>query len=1296
MVFDLGLDFDIPDGTLQRAQSASPPPKAPTLGKQGHYSAYIQGWKTVTLEGDGTVAHRVSAILQLWIMEHLTGGPHHHGQSELNDLAYQYKYDYRNRLIEKKIPGKDWESIVYDKLDRPVLTQDANLDATNDWLFTKYDVFGRVAYTGINNAPNTRASLQNTLNTTPSQYITKVSGSPTVSWAANSGTVIFYNNNSYSTPFSSSELYTINYYDTYQDVPSDLTVPTEVFGQAVTTQTKGLATVSKVRVLDTNDWITNVTYYDAKARPIYLYTKNEYLETTDITKLELDFTGKTLQTHTTHKKTGQPDIVTIEAFDYDPAGRLLTQTQKINNQSQEMIAHNHYDELGQLDAKTVGGQPLEDVVNLEVEGNTITKTHNSSSWNAGLATKTQITSDGYIEYEIPQTNKAVMVGLSPNNQNSNYNTIKYAIYTATLGRIYIYESGAGRGQKGNYSTGDTFRIERIGTTVYYKKNGTTFYTSSVASTGLLAGDVSIHHYQGKIKNLKISGASAETVGLQTIDYTYNIRGWLKSINQPGNLGNDLFGFELNYNTPQGPSTSTYYNTPLYNGNISHVKWQTNNISTDVRHYSYKYDAMNRFTRAYYAENDRYNNKYNAYIYNYDRNGNIGRLLRYGENPSNTSQIRVMDYLSYTYDDGNQLTGVKDYYNNTTSNSMGGFEDKNTSAVDYDYDANGNMTEDKNKNITNIDYNHLNLPTKVEFTAIGKGASKNISYVYDATGTKLSKVVNDNSSSQNQTLYAGNYIYNKNGWGAQLKFISQPEGYIEPNTSGSFDYVYQYKDHLGNVRLSYSDTNKDGQVKGASSTIIWEDNFESASGWDGSGNIYGSPLSAFDSTFKKTGNYSGRIEPSTGYARYTHSNEWLPINISEPTYYTISAWVFLEDVDTNEANIFLFMNTNEETGYFTEVGFTKTKIKGQWHYLQKFILVPENIDKLNFRIDNVYAGKVWFDNVSIGVANFDNEIVEENNYYPFGLKHKGYNNVINGTHHPYGYQGQEENDELGLNWLQFKWRNYDPAMARFMSIDPLAEQYVYNSTYAFAENKVISNFELEGLEAVSIHSKSFIPFKTLGPTGAGGSYSGDNRGFGDKGKSRISAQLDLNLSGEGITLTGKSATGADTYDSDGNFITHSEAAFEKGTGLGDNNFADGTSAATDLGFHISGNNDAIPGSPDIDVKGALGIGVFDFKDGSSTAVISGEIFGDKFPANETFMTDAAGTQIFLGVSGADGSPLGSLPGNNSRTMSTFTINVNFNSQGNATGVSNNGTNYSIADWNKRFTSQDAASDVSTKN
>lgn len=63
-----------------------------------------------------------------------------------------------------------------------------------------------------------------------------------------------------------------------------------------------------------------------------------------------------------------------------------------------------------------------------------------------------------------------------------------------------------------------------------------------------------------------------------------------------------------------------------------------------------------------------------------------------------------------------------------------------------------MTVDKNKNIKNIEYNHLNLPTKVEFTAVGKETSKSIIYVYDATGIKLSKRVNENTSSDTTTQY----------------------------------------------------------------------------------------------------------------------------------------------------------------------------------------------------------------------------------------------------------------------------------------------------------------------------------------------------------------------------------------------------------------------------------------------------------------------------------------------------------------------------------------------------------------
>ena len=82
-----------------------------------------------------------------------------------------------------------------------------------------------------------------------------------------------------------------------------------------------------------------------------------------------------------------------------------------------------------------------------------------------------------------------------------------------------------------------------------------------------------------------------------------------------------------------------------------------------------------------------------------------------------------------------------------------------------------------------------------------GATKNINYIYDASGTKLKKVVNDNGTITT-TDYAGNFIYENN----VLQFFNQPEGYVEPTTDPAkpFLYVYQYKDHLGNIRLSYKD------------------------------------------------------------------------------------------------------------------------------------------------------------------------------------------------------------------------------------------------------------------------------------------------------------------------------------------------------------------------------------------------------------------------------------------------------------------------------------------------------------
>ncbi len=141
-----------------------------------------------------------------------------------------------------------------------------------------------------------------------------------------------------------------------------------------------------------------------------------------------------------------------------------------------------------------------------------------------------------------------------------------------------------------------------------------------------------------------------------------------------------------------------------------------------------------------------------------------------------------------------------------------------------------------------------------------------------------------------TEYAGNYIY-QNG---NLQFFNHPEGYTTPDGSGGYDYVYQYKDHLGNVRLSYIDNN-------------------------------------------------GTLE-----------------------------------------------------------------------------------------------------------------IIEENNYYPFGLKHKGYNSDIsplgNSVAQRWKYNDVEFEEGLGLDLYEMPLRNYDPAIGRFTGIDPVTH-YSMSTFTAFDNNPV---------------------------------------------------------------------------------------------------------------------------------------------------------------------------------------------------------------------------------------------------
>ena len=105
-----------------------------------------------------------------------------------------------------------------------------------------------------------------------------------------------------------------------------------------------------------------------------------------------------------------------------------------------------------------------------------------------------------------------------------------------------------------------------------------------------------------------------------------------------------------------------------------------------------------------------NNSYNERL-TYDKNGNILTLKRNGEKEMEFHTI-LIDNLDYDYD-GNQLINVTDF----TAYSEG-FNDGNkhqqTNLNDFEYDDYGNMVIDRNKGITNITYNHLNLPKKITF------------------------------------------------------------------------------------------------------------------------------------------------------------------------------------------------------------------------------------------------------------------------------------------------------------------------------------------------------------------------------------------------------------------------------------------------------------------------------------------------------------------------------------------------------------------------------------------------------
>ena len=154
-----------------------------------------------------------------------------------------------------------------------------------------------------------------------------------------------------------------------------------------------------------------------------------------------------------------------------------------------------------------------------------------------------------------------------------------------------------------------------------------------------------------------------------------------------------------------------------------------------------------------------------------------------------------------------LIAVQGLYQELYTINLGFIYANSSNVRDYEYDKNGNLTADRNKGITKIEYNYLNLPMVITFTG-----NRSIVFVYDASGAKLQKIVR----STDTTTY--NYVNGVEYTNGVLQRIAHTEGAVTRQTNGVYEHEYVLRDHLGNTRVTFSDANNDGIVTTAANEL----------------------------------------------------------------------------------------------------------------------------------------------------------------------------------------------------------------------------------------------------------------------------------------------------------------------------------------------------------------------------------------------------------------------------------------------------------------------------------------------
>jgi RHS repeat-associated protein len=282
--------------------------------------------------------------------------------SILNGYVYQYVYDYRGRIVQKKTPGQAWIYYAYDKLNRLVLAQDGNLRPANKWTFIKYDNKGRAVMQGLylNTSQITLATIQTMLD---GLYASGNATYPDNAWYESRGTTLHgYTNISFPKTNANAtalEILGVSYYDSYDfdyNGSDDFAYTSQsLAGEAIQPPAtkNNLATGGKSLILGTTTWLYTYAFYDRYGRTVQVRSNNHLSTTIDnLTTNVYDDEGKILAIKVYHNAGSGRTTTVINKYTYDSKGRLLKVYQNNNGAAtDQLVARYTYNALGQITDK---------------------------------------------------------------------------------------------------------------------------------------------------------------------------------------------------------------------------------------------------------------------------------------------------------------------------------------------------------------------------------------------------------------------------------------------------------------------------------------------------------------------------------------------------------------------------------------------------------------------------------------------------------------------------------------------------------------------------------------------------------------------------------------------------------------------------------------------------------------------------------------------------------------------------------------------------------------------------------